>query len=66
MDIIKLLAGEQRSLLHARFGAPSTRSAHAAEAIGFGAKLLKTNYPHCDVVEIATDRAASTARGARA
>ncbi len=54
MDIIKLLAGEQRSLLHARFGAPASRSRHVADAVGFAERLVGTRYPHRKLVQIAT------------
>jgi hypothetical protein len=54
MDINKLLAGEQRSLLHARFGTPASRAKHITEAIGFAERLLGTNYPHRQVIGIAT------------
>ena len=53
MDIIKLLAGEQRSLLHARFGGPASRTRHVADAFSFAERLVKTHYPHRNVVQIA-------------
>lgn len=54
MDINKLLAGEQRSLLHARFGEPASRPSHVADAFAFAERLVRTRYPHRNVVQIAT------------
>lgn len=62
MDIIKLLAGEQRSLLHAKFGAPANRSRHVADAIDFAETLVGTRYPHRNVVQIATAAAGPSKR----
>jgi hypothetical protein len=46
LDINDLLAGEQRSLLHARFGAATQRAGHITKASIFAARIRATSYPH--------------------
>ena len=45
-DMNTLLAAEQRSLLHARFGRPADRRFYLEQAARCATRLLAARYPH--------------------